>query len=303
MTAAPAPASGALRLGAHGAVVDERGRILLVQRADTGDWTLPGGVVEAGESLPAAAQREIEEETGLKVLAVRLVGVYYAPSPAPETLTFDFRCLRRGGELRPSPETPRLGFHDLSRPPGHLDRRRRERAGRGLTHADRLPHLGVYRPGRVGELMARWMGRRGQAERPYSGWQASVTLSVRDGAGRVLWIRRDGEAPWRLPAWPHAPGTAPWATARRRARQELGIGVAALGLVGVSHTAPDRLLLHLSGTVAEGTAVVDQRNRLWSTGSTATGAAAATFARPDVALLAASPPHPQATLFRGQGDG
>ncbi len=56
------------------------GRILLVRRADTGTWALPGGTLEWGEALAAALPREIEEETGVRWLGVeRVTGVYSRP--------------------------------------------------------------------------------------------------------------------------------------------------------------------------------------------------------------------------------
>jgi 8-oxo-dGTP diphosphatase len=59
-----------------GAVVVERGRVLLVRRGREplkGHWTLPGGVLEVGESLTAGVAREVLEETGLHVEAIELV--------------------------------------------------------------------------------------------------------------------------------------------------------------------------------------------------------------------------------------
>ncbi|HUA91264.1 MAG TPA: NUDIX hydrolase [Terracidiphilus sp.] len=59
-----------------GAVVVERGRVLLVRRGREplkGHWTLPGGVLEVGESLTAGVAREVMEETGLHVEAIELV--------------------------------------------------------------------------------------------------------------------------------------------------------------------------------------------------------------------------------------
>jgi 8-oxo-dGTP diphosphatase len=55
-----------------GAVIVDQGRVLLVKRGSPpllGEWSLPGGVVELGETLRAGAEREALEETGLIVKA------------------------------------------------------------------------------------------------------------------------------------------------------------------------------------------------------------------------------------------
>jgi 8-oxo-dGTP diphosphatase len=59
-----------------GAVVVERGRVLLVRRGREplkGHWTLPGGVLELGEAVTAGVVREVMEETGLTVEALELL--------------------------------------------------------------------------------------------------------------------------------------------------------------------------------------------------------------------------------------
>ena len=62
----------------------EDGCIVLVQRSDSGKWGLPGGMVDWGEDIPTAAVRELEEETGLKLVKIRrLVGVYSSPDRDP----------------------------------------------------------------------------------------------------------------------------------------------------------------------------------------------------------------------------
>lgn len=53
--------------------------ILLMRRSDNGCWGIPGGYVEPGESVAAAAARETREETGFLVEVGRLVGVYSDP--------------------------------------------------------------------------------------------------------------------------------------------------------------------------------------------------------------------------------
>lgn len=53
--------------------------ILLMRRSDNGQWGLPGGYVELGESVEAAAAREVFEETGVHVAPERLIGVYSDP--------------------------------------------------------------------------------------------------------------------------------------------------------------------------------------------------------------------------------
>lgn len=60
------------------------GRIVLIKRSDTGQWGLPGGIVDWGEDIPSATARELREETGLQLTKIRrLVGVYSAPDRDP----------------------------------------------------------------------------------------------------------------------------------------------------------------------------------------------------------------------------
>lgn len=65
--------------GALAAVLDARGRILLVRRADNLQWGLPGGMIEKTDSLADALRRELKEETGLRVSPLSIVGVYSNP--------------------------------------------------------------------------------------------------------------------------------------------------------------------------------------------------------------------------------
>ena len=60
------------------------GQVLLVRRADVGEWALPGGTLEWGETLSATVARELEEEAGVERCRVgRLVGVFSRPDRDP----------------------------------------------------------------------------------------------------------------------------------------------------------------------------------------------------------------------------
>jgi 8-oxo-dGTP pyrophosphatase MutT (NUDIX family) len=66
-------------VGATVVVLNEKGEILLQQRSDSGDWGLPGGAMEIGESLEETARRELLEETGLTAGRLRLLNVLSGP--------------------------------------------------------------------------------------------------------------------------------------------------------------------------------------------------------------------------------
>ncbi|MFI9626398.1 NUDIX hydrolase [Streptomyces sp. NPDC052042] len=57
-------------------VVDSHRQILLLQRADTGGWGLPGGFMDPGETLEETARREVTEETGLEIENLSLMHVF-----------------------------------------------------------------------------------------------------------------------------------------------------------------------------------------------------------------------------------
>ena len=71
-------------LGILAVPVEASGRIVLMRRRDTGTWCLPGGTVEWGERLVDAIGREVREETGRDLIAIRrIVGIYSDPARDP----------------------------------------------------------------------------------------------------------------------------------------------------------------------------------------------------------------------------
>lgn len=66
-----------MTLGVRVMVIDADRRVLLVRHSYLPGWYLPGGGVDAGETLPEAAIRELREETGFRAETAQLVGVYH----------------------------------------------------------------------------------------------------------------------------------------------------------------------------------------------------------------------------------
>jgi len=100
---------------AIGAVVgDERGRLLLVQRADSGVWLYPTGWADVGYSPAEVAVKEVREETGITCEPVRLIavldGLRLGFTSVP-LYSLVFHCRATGGELCAHPlETKDVGW-------------------------------------------------------------------------------------------------------------------------------------------------------------------------------------------------
>jgi 8-oxo-dGTP diphosphatase len=99
------------------------GSLVLVKRRNApfkGQWAIPGGFVEYGETVEAAARREAKEETGLEVELVKIIGVYSDPSrdPRGHTVSICFLAREVGGGLRADTDAQDAkSFHPHSLPP------------------------------------------------------------------------------------------------------------------------------------------------------------------------------------------
>lgn len=77
---ADAPAAHDVLPAAFAAVRNAGGEVLLVRRIDDGNWELPGGRVEVGETVAVAVRREVREESGIPIELVAVSGVYSDPT-------------------------------------------------------------------------------------------------------------------------------------------------------------------------------------------------------------------------------
>jgi ADP-ribose pyrophosphatase YjhB (NUDIX family) len=122
------------KVGMRGAVFDNAGRILMVREtSDAGRWTLPGGWAEVNQTAAQSVVREVAEESGYVVRAVKLAAVWdraaqgHPPSPFSVVRMF-FICALEGGAARTSLETSEIGWFGETDIPAELS------PGRTLPH-------------------------------------------------------------------------------------------------------------------------------------------------------------------------
>ncbi|MGA4994849.1 NUDIX hydrolase [Nonomuraea bangladeshensis] len=132
-------------------VTNTAGDLLMIRRSDNDNWAVPGGAIDLGESIPAAAIRETVEETGIRCEITGLVGTYSDPrhvilytsnGEARQEFSIVLTGRAIGGEPTPSEESrevrwvPRNEIMSLS-----MDRSMRMRIEHYLIGAG-LPHIG-----------------------------------------------------------------------------------------------------------------------------------------------------------------
>jgi mutator protein MutT len=105
-------------------ILQQQRRILLVKRKfepRAGEWSLPAGFIEWGESPEQTAIREVQEETGLNVSVRSLYGVYRGQDyPAYEILLVVYRGEILSGELRPGDDAIAAQWFDLAHLPENI---------------------------------------------------------------------------------------------------------------------------------------------------------------------------------------
>jgi 8-oxo-dGTP pyrophosphatase MutT (NUDIX family) len=114
--------SRGLTLGARGMVLDAEGRVFLVKHTYTEGWHLPGGGIEAGETLLEALTRELAEEGNIEMTAPPVLhGIYFHPiySTRDHIAVFVVRDFRQTSPPKPNREISAHGFFPVDAlPPG-----------------------------------------------------------------------------------------------------------------------------------------------------------------------------------------
>jgi len=146
-----APPPNSLVPSANVVVTDDAGRILMIHRTDNGNWAIPGGAMDLGESLVDCAVRETREETGIECEVTGLVGIYTDPKhvilytsdgEVRQEFSVVFTARPVGGTPTPSSESRSVEWVDPARF-GELtmDRSMRLRLEHHLAGGP-APHLG-----------------------------------------------------------------------------------------------------------------------------------------------------------------
>lgn len=230
-----------MKVFAEAIVTNEFNQALFVLDAESQRWALPATAVEIGELPTEALVHTVEEETGLKILPVRLVALYYWPEEPAGRLLFSFRCLQRGGALPEIDEKPRAGFMDVVPPPTTLLDVHRHRLQQALGHYGGPPLWRVERePGllRAARVLSTGIRRTARALGAHLGtespeWEVGGFVVLRNQEGAVLWVMRTDYDAWNLPGGGRKGLEAPWETAQREASEETGLNVALSDLTGV----------------------------------------------------------------------
>ena len=138
-----APTANSLVPSVNVVVVNGEGSILLIRRTDNGNWAVPGGAVDLGESVAQAAVRETLEESGIECEITGIVGIYSDPrhvilytsnGEVRQEFSIVLTARALSGQPTPSSESSEVRWVPAAEVPGYaMDRSMRIRINDFLT--------------------------------------------------------------------------------------------------------------------------------------------------------------------------
>lgn len=227
-----------VNVGAAAIVVNDKNEILLQQRADNGLWGIPGGGIEPSEEPAQAAVREVYEETGLEVEAVKLVGVFggeqqqveFANGDTLVYVSITFECHVIGGEIKPDPDETKdvcwVAIDDLPENFVPVHHRRIAAYVRGEMPYFVVPETFRERENSYVEDIRKRIGNT-------LIMMPGCDVLVFNEAGQLLVQKRGDDGQWNLPGGIYEPSEEPAETAMREVYEETGLLVRPTRLVGV----------------------------------------------------------------------
>ena len=147
-----APKANSMVPSVNVVVVNEAGDVLLIRRSDNGNWAVPGGAIDLGESMVQAAVRETREETAIECEITGLVGIYTDPKhlilytsngEVRQEFSILLTAVVTGGQPTPSSESTEVRWVPREDLAGYqMDRSMRLRLGHYLAGRAGSPYLG-----------------------------------------------------------------------------------------------------------------------------------------------------------------
>ena len=226
-----------MKFGVTGIVINGFDQILLIKRNDTKTWAAPAGSLEAGELLTEAVKREVKEETGVKVMPVRMVAMHHRRTPSGAAhIQFVYRCMEAGGELTTTEEAIEVGYAKTQRLPRPMFAIHRDQISQAAGHTGEVTLIEQGYPWR---LLPRWLWlkwvvypryareRKARGEAPFAPsphFDFNVAIVVRDSDQNIVWVQKDGASQHPMaPCLDHQP---PWKAAAEIAQSALNQKVA-----------------------------------------------------------------------------
>jgi 8-oxo-dGTP pyrophosphatase MutT (NUDIX family) len=141
-----APKASTLVPSVNVVVINGAGDVLLIRRTDNGNWALPGGAIDLGESVAQAAARETLEEAGIECVVTGIVGIYSDPKhvilyisngEVRQEFSIVLTAQPLSGRPTPSSESSEVRWVPASELPGYtMDRSMRIRINDFLSRSE-----------------------------------------------------------------------------------------------------------------------------------------------------------------------